>query len=71
MSAMATIGERVTRVVAFQEGIARRSTQRLVPFAGGFAVLDDRYPASYEHNQVFVTAPIAAAAAAEADRLLR
>jgi ribosomal protein S18 acetylase RimI-like enzyme len=72
MSAMATIGERLTRVVAFQEGIARRSTQRLVPFAGGFAVLDDRYPASYEHNQVFVTAPIAAtAAAAEADRLLR
>jgi predicted GNAT family acetyltransferase len=72
MSAMATTGERLTRVVAFQEGIARRSAQRLVPIAGGFAVLDDRYPASYEHNQLFVTAPIpAAAVVAEADRVLR
>jgi len=72
MSAMATVGERLARIVAFQEGIARRSAQRLVPIPGGFAVLDDRYPASYEHNQLFVTAPVAAASVvAEADRLLR
>jgi len=72
MSGMATTGERLARVVEFQEGIARRSAQRLVPTAGGFAVLDSRYPASYEHNQLFVIAPIAAASVvAEADRLLR
>src|SRR5215472_9646591 len=72
MSAMATTGERLARVVAFQVGIARRSAQRLVPISGGFAVLDDRYPASYEHNQLFVTAPVpAASVVAEADRLLR
>lgn len=72
MSAMAKTGQRLARVLAFQEGIARRSAQRLVPVAGGFAVLDDRYPASYEHNQLYLTAPITAAAVvAEADRVLR
>jgi ribosomal protein S18 acetylase RimI-like enzyme len=72
MSAMATAGNLLTRVVAFQEGIARRSAQRLVPLTGGFAVLDDRYPTSYEHNQLYVTGPMAAGVVvAEADLLLR
>jgi ribosomal protein S18 acetylase RimI-like enzyme len=72
MSAMATTGERPARVVAFQEGLARRSARRVVPIPGGFAVLDDRYPASYEHNQLYVTGPVAASTVvAEADRLLR
>jgi predicted GNAT family acetyltransferase len=72
MSAMATTGERPARVVAFQEGLARRSARRVVPIPGGFAVLDDRYPASYEHNQLYVTGPAAAGAVvARSDRLLR
>jgi N-acetylglutamate synthase-like GNAT family acetyltransferase len=72
MSAMATTGERLARVIAFQEGIARRSAQKLAAVPGGFAVLDDRYPASYEHNQLYVTARVTAGVVvAEADRLLR
>jgi len=72
MWAVATIVERLRRVVAFQEGIARRSAQQLVTIPGGFAVLDDRYPASYEHNQLYVTAPVTAGTVlAAADRLLR
>jgi ribosomal protein S18 acetylase RimI-like enzyme len=62
----------LARIVAFQEGIARRSAQRLVPVPGGFGVLDDRYPSSYEHNQLYVTGSAAAPAlVAAADRLLR
>ena len=72
MVAMATDVDLLARVVAFQVGIARRSAERLVAVPGGSAVLDDRYPSSYEHNQLFVTAPVRAhAALAEADRLLR
>jgi ribosomal protein S18 acetylase RimI-like enzyme len=59
------------RIVAFQERLARRSAQRLTAIPGGFAVLDDRYPISYEHNQLYVTGPIAVdALLAQADRLL-
>jgi ribosomal protein S18 acetylase RimI-like enzyme len=48
----------LTRIVAFQEALARRSARTLAVVPGGFAVLDDRYPASYEHNQVYVTGPV-------------
>lgn len=69
---MATAGERLARVIAFQEGVARRSAQQVVPIQGGFAVLDHRYPASYEHNQLYVTAPVTAGeVVAQGDRLLR
>lgn len=72
MSSMATTAGLLARIVVFQEGIARRSAQRLVPVPGGFAVLDDRYPSSYEHNQLYVTGPVAASVLiAAADRLLR
>jgi len=72
MSPMATFGGLLARVVAFQEGIARRSAQRVVRIPGGFAVLDDRYPSSYEHNQLYVTVPVAAGVViARAEDLLR
>jgi GNAT superfamily N-acetyltransferase len=61
----------LARALAFEELLARRRAQRLVPTEGGFAVLDDRYPVSYEHNQVYVTGqPAAAVILAEADRAL-
>jgi len=72
MSGMNSIGGVLPRVVAFQERLARRTAQTVTPFRGGFAVLDDRYPVSYEHNQLFVTAPAAAPELlAETDRVLR
>jgi GNAT superfamily N-acetyltransferase len=65
-------GGALPRVIAFQEGLARRSAQTLVPIEGGFVVLDERYPASYEHNQVYVTGPVREEALlADAERLLR
>jgi ribosomal protein S18 acetylase RimI-like enzyme len=67
------VQEVLPRVLAFQEELARRSAQTLVTIPGGFAVLNDRYPASYEHNQVYVTGSVAGTSAlrGEADRLLR
>ena len=60
------------RIVAFQEGLARRSAQRVTAIPGGFAVLDDRYPVSYEHNQLYVTASVAVdVLLALAERVLR
>jgi len=62
----------LARALAFQESIARGSAQTLVAVEGGFAVLDDRYAASYEHNQVYVTGPVPAGALlAETERALR
>lgn len=61
----------IRRQAAFQEGVARRSAERVVETPGGFAVLDDRYPVSYENNQLFVTGPVAAEVVlAEAERVL-
>ncbi|HEY4025016.1 MAG TPA: GNAT family N-acetyltransferase [Candidatus Dormibacteraeota bacterium] len=67
-----TGGGALRRIVAFQEGLARRSAQRLITIPGGFAVLDNRYPVSYEHNRLYVTGPVAAEVLlAQAERVLR
>lgn len=69
---MAAASAVLSRIVAFQEALARRSARTLVDIPGGFAVLDDCYPASYEHNQVYVTAMVPAALIlAETERSLR
>jgi len=65
-------GGDLARIVAFQEALARRGARTVVEVPGGFAVRDDRYPASYENNQLFVTGSVAAAdLVACADRQLR
>jgi hypothetical protein len=46
------------RAIRFHAQLARRSAQYIQPIVGGFAVLDDRYPVSYEHNQVYVAEAI-------------
>jgi ribosomal protein S18 acetylase RimI-like enzyme len=62
----------LARVVAFQTALARRTAQTVVPLRAGFGVLDDRYPASYEHNRVYVTRRVSAGALLdETERLLR
>ncbi|MGI5271413.1 GNAT family N-acetyltransferase [Nonomuraea sp. CA-218870] len=41
-------------VLEFLRGFARRRAPRVVPVPGGFAVLDDRYAASYDDNKLLV-----------------
>jgi predicted GNAT family acetyltransferase len=72
MSSVSVTAGLLPRIVAFQEGLARRSAQRVTAIPGGFAVLDDRYPVSYEHNQLYVTGPVAVdVLLALAERVLR
>lgn len=67
-----TAVDALPRIVAFQTGLARRSAETVREFPGGFAVLDDRHPVSYEHNQLYVTGPVDAGGLVRlADRLLR
>ncbi|GGP06333.1 GNAT family N-acetyltransferase [Nonomuraea glycinis] len=44
----------LTRALAFQRGFARRRTPRAVDVPGGFAVLDERYPGSYDDNKLIL-----------------
>ncbi|HEY2765507.1 MAG TPA: GNAT family N-acetyltransferase, partial [Pseudonocardiaceae bacterium] len=59
------------RVRLFDRSLAVRRAAALVPVAGGVAVLDPRFPASYEHNTLWIdhTAD-AATVIAEAARVL-
>ncbi|MBB5868402.1 ribosomal protein S18 acetylase RimI-like enzyme [Allocatelliglobosispora scoriae] len=43
------------RIRGFQHDFARRQATRVVEFPGGFAVHNDDYPDSYEHNRAVVT----------------
>ncbi|MEV5323465.1 GNAT family N-acetyltransferase [Nonomuraea sp. NPDC052634] len=45
----------LARVLGFLHGFARRRASRVLPAPGGFAVLDDRYPGSYDDNKLIVT----------------
>jgi uncharacterized protein (DUF952 family)/GNAT superfamily N-acetyltransferase len=59
------------RVRLFDWALAQRRAAAVVPVNGGIAVLDPRFPASYEHNTLWVVGPNdAATVAAEADRVL-
>lgn len=61
----------VTRIRLFDRGLAQRRAAAVVPVDGGFAVLDPRFPASYESNTLWMDPPSdAATVAAEADRVL-
>lgn len=59
------------RVRVFDRALALRRAAAVVPVDGGAAVLDPRFPASYEHNTLWIEGRSdAATVAAEADRVL-
>jgi uncharacterized protein (DUF952 family)/GNAT superfamily N-acetyltransferase len=59
------------RVRLFDRALAQRRAAAVIPVDGGSAVLDPRFPASYEHNTLWVEGPSdAATVAAEAERVL-
>ncbi|MFI7444575.1 GNAT family N-acetyltransferase [Nonomuraea indica] len=47
----------LARIIAFEHGFARRRAGRVVEVPGGFAVLNDRYPGSYDDNRLIVRPP--------------
>ncbi|MGR6920511.1 GNAT family N-acetyltransferase [[Actinomadura] parvosata] len=55
----------LARALAFLQEFARRRAPVVVPVEGGFGVLDDRFPGSYDDNKLVVTA-----AEAEPERLI-
>lgn len=60
-----------TRVRLFDRALAVRRAAAVVPVYGGVAVLDPRFPASYEHNTLWMDqAADTATVIAEADRVL-
>ncbi|MBV8992999.1 MAG: GNAT family N-acetyltransferase [Pseudonocardiales bacterium] len=61
----------VARVRLFDRALAQRRGAAVLPVNGGVAVLDPRYPASHEHNALWMDpGSDAATVAAEADRVL-
>src|SRR6185312_12066636 len=61
----------VARVRLFDRALAQRRGAAVLPVNGGIAVLDPRFPASHEHNALWMDARSdAATVAAEADRVL-
>jgi hypothetical protein len=48
--------DRLRRVNAFRSAFARSQAVRVAAVSGGFAVSDDRFPHSFEHNQLIVDA---------------
>jgi GNAT superfamily N-acetyltransferase len=64
-------GDAPARVRLFDRALAHRRAAAVMPVNGGFAVLDPRFPASYEHNVLWMNVPSeAATVAAQADRVL-
>lgn len=64
-------GDFVARIRLFDWALAQRRAAAVVPVNGGIAVLDPRFPQSYEHNALWVGGMSdAATVAAEADRVL-
>lgn len=63
--------DRAGRARAFDPSLVQRRAVAVLSVAGGFAVLDPRVPASYEHNSLWVSESVSAHAVAdEADRAL-
>jgi GNAT superfamily N-acetyltransferase len=52
----------VARAVAFDPSLARRRAAAVVPVTGGFAALDPRVRHSWEHNSLWLTGEVDAAA---------
>lgn len=64
-------GDFAARARLFDPALAQRRAAAVVPVNGGIAVLDPRFPASYEHNSLWVGGTWdATTVAAEADRVL-
>ncbi len=64
-------GDFAARVRLFDRALAQRRAAAVVPVNGGVAVLDPRFPASYEHNSLWVDGRSdATTVAADADRVL-
>lgn len=64
-------GDVAARVRLFDRALVQRRAAAVVPVTGGLAVLDPRFPASYEHNSLWVDGSCdAATVAADADRVL-
>lgn len=61
----------VARVRLFDRALAQRRSAAVLPVTGGVAVLDPRFPASHEHNALWMDARSdATTVSAEADRVL-
>ncbi|SEH03419.1 Acetyltransferase (GNAT) family protein [Nonomuraea solani] len=52
----------LARALDFQHAFARRKAPRQAQVPGGFAVLDDRFPGSYDDNKLIISTPEAFAA---------
>jgi len=64
-------GDIAARVRLFDHALAQRRAVAVLPVRGGVAVLEPRFPASYEHNALWIDGPTdAATVAAEATRVL-
>ncbi len=65
------IGDPLARAITFERSLAERRAAAVIPVRGGVACLDSRVPASWEHNSLWLTDELdAAAIVAEADRAL-
>jgi len=64
-------GDLPARAGAFDRSLVQRRAGVVAPVTGGFAVLDPRVAASYEHNCLWITGDVDAAdVAADAERIL-
>lgn len=62
---------RLADAVSFMRTFARRQAHRVVDVPGGFAVLNETFAASYDHNKLVLTGPVEPSVAlAAADRVL-
>ena len=70
-SGIPPIGDPLARAAAFERSLAERRAAAVALVSGGVACLDPRVPASWEHNSLWLTGDLdAAAMVAEADRVL-
>ncbi|NUW38865.1 GNAT family N-acetyltransferase [Nonomuraea rhodomycinica] len=61
----------MARILAFTHAFLRRKAGRVAAVPGGFAVLNDRYPASHDDNRLVVPAPGRPGDAVPAEEVLR
>jgi N-acetylglutamate synthase-like GNAT family acetyltransferase len=52
---------RLAPILAFEQGMARRSARRVVELPFGVGLLNDEVPLSWDHNRLLVTEPATAA----------
>jgi GNAT superfamily N-acetyltransferase len=61
----------LARARHFMRAAVRRQAEQIIEMSYGFAVLDSRFPHSYDHNKLVLTAPVdPAEAVSDADRIL-